>query len=221
MAFPPVSSGGHAVPTAHAVYPAHRGRPARAARSTAPTRPYTTLWGLGDPVKSCLAGTGWCHGGWIRSKLHMAEDLSDDLPLGHRGNDPQRPLMAKWAGGQIEGKHPLQQTRPAPVRCGVAGIRLFPTLLAWRWRDRAAQAAVRARQPPYRTRWTHGSGTSAASFSNSSRGESVMPVVPSDHGRVTRAASSADTTCVRIGTWKRSGMLHRWRFSAHHKKSGA
>ena len=30
----------------------------------------------------------------------MAEDLSDDLPLGHGGNDPQRPLMAKRAGGQ-------------------------------------------------------------------------------------------------------------------------
>src|SRR2546422_641506 len=33
-------------------------------------------------------------------------------------------------------------------------------------------------------RWTRGRGTSAASFSSSSNGESVMPVVPSDHGLV-------------------------------------
>src|SRR5262249_50095382 len=41
-----------------------------------------------------------------------------------------------------------------------------------------------AKQPPYRTRWTRGSGTGATSFSNSSRGESVTPVVPSDHSFV-------------------------------------
>jgi hypothetical protein len=38
--------------------------------------------------------------------------------------------------------------------------------------------------PLERTRWTRGSSTSADSFSSSSNGESVMPVVPSDHGFV-------------------------------------
>ena len=72
----------------------------------------------------------------------MAEDLSDDLPLGNGGNDPQRPLMAKRAGSQIEGKYPLQELRPAPVRRGAAGRRLFHTLLARRRDHRLAQRAV-------------------------------------------------------------------------------
>jgi hypothetical protein len=41
-----------------------------------------------------------------------------------------------------------------------------------------------AKQPPYRTRWTRGKGTKAASFSKGSTGERVMPVVPSDQGVV-------------------------------------
>jgi hypothetical protein len=43
-----------------------------------------------------------------------------------------------------------------------------------------------AKQPPYRTRWTRGKGTKAASFSKSSTGERVIPVVPSDQGVVKR-----------------------------------
>jgi hypothetical protein len=74
------------------------------------------------------------------------------------------------------------------------------TLLARCRRDRAAQAAVRRQQPPYRTRWTRSSGTSTASFSKSSRGVSVTLVVPSDHGfvnvyaRSPLAASSRDSS---------------------------
>ena len=41
-----------------------------------------------------------------------------------------------------------------------------------------------AKQPPYRTRWTRGRGTNAASFSKRSNGERVIPVVPSDQGLV-------------------------------------
>src|SRR5262249_17354256 len=41
-----------------------------------------------------------------------------------------------------------------------------------------------AKHPAERTRWTRDRGTSAASFSKSSKGESLMPVVPSDHGLV-------------------------------------
>jgi hypothetical protein len=56
--------------------------------------------------------------------------------------------------------------------------------LTRRRRDRASQATGRRQTAPIPTRWTRGSGTSAASFSNSSRGESVIPVVPSDQGLV-------------------------------------
>jgi len=41
-----------------------------------------------------------------------------------------------------------------------------------------------AKQPPYLTWCTRGGGTRVASFSNRSKGDSLMPVVPSDHGRV-------------------------------------
>ncbi len=41
-----------------------------------------------------------------------------------------------------------------------------------------------AKQPPYRTRWTHGSDISAASFSKSSNDDSVIPVMLSDYGFV-------------------------------------
>jgi len=37
-----------------------------------------------------------------------------------------------------------------------------------------------AKQPPYRTRWTRGKGTKVTSFSKSSPGGRVIPVVPSD-----------------------------------------
>jgi hypothetical protein len=41
-----------------------------------------------------------------------------------------------------------------------------------------------AKQPAYRTWCTRGWGTNADSFSNSSNGDSLIPVVPSDQGRV-------------------------------------
>jgi len=41
-----------------------------------------------------------------------------------------------------------------------------------------------AKQPPYRTWCTRGGGTNTANFSNSSNGESLIPVVPSDQARV-------------------------------------
>ena len=41
-----------------------------------------------------------------------------------------------------------------------------------------------AKQPAYRTWCTRGGGTHAANFSNSSNGDSLMPVVPSDQGWV-------------------------------------
>jgi hypothetical protein len=73
----------------------------------------------------------------------MTQDARDHRLLDNGGNDPQHPLMAKRAGGQIEGKHPLQEPRPAPVRRGTAGLRLFHTLLARRRDNRRAQRAVR------------------------------------------------------------------------------
>ena len=119
---------------ANGIANAARGVRYTATARTSPTRPRTTLWVLGDPVKSFLAGTGRHDGGWVCRQFHMAEDLSDHLPLGHRSNEPQRPLMAKRAGSHIQSTHPLEQPRPAPVRRGAAGLRLFHALLAWRWR---------------------------------------------------------------------------------------
>jgi len=41
-----------------------------------------------------------------------------------------------------------------------------------------------AKQPAYLTWCTRGGGTHADSFSNNSNGDSLIPVVPSDQGRV-------------------------------------
>ena len=68
------------------------------------------------------------------------------------------------------------------MRCGVAGLRLFPTALAWRWRERAAQAAVRRQTAPVLHQMDAGQRYQRRQLSNSSRGESLIPIVPSDHG---------------------------------------
>lgn len=57
-----------------------------------------------------------------------------------------------------------------PCWRGVGGIALHSWLCA-------------VKPPPYRTWCTRGGGTHAASFSNRSNGESLIPVVPSDQAR--------------------------------------
>jgi len=81
-------------------------------------------------------------------QFQMAEKRADHLGLGDGGDNPQRPMTAKRTGGHIQRKHPLQQPRPAPVRGGVAGLRLFYALLAWRRCDRPTQQTVRRQTAP-------------------------------------------------------------------------
>src|SRR5262249_51119924 len=71
---------------------------------------------LGDPVTWCLAGTGRCDGGWVRSPFQMAKDLADYCALRDDGDDSQRPLMAKRAVGHIQCKHAPQEPGPGPIR---------------------------------------------------------------------------------------------------------
>ena len=104
--------------------------------------------GLGNPIERGLASTGWGNRWRVGRALQMAEHLLDHLGLGDGGHDPERAALAKGTGAQSQGKHPLQESRPAPVRRGTAGLRLFHPLLAWRRCDRAAQVAVRRQTAP-------------------------------------------------------------------------
>ena len=185
---PPVSSGDHAVPTAYAVHPAHCGslpeRPAARRNAacagagtarTAPMRPRTTLWGLGAPSQKLLGGNGLAPWGvGPEASLHMAEDtflmtspwviaaMIRSVPLiGKTGQVPRSRANTRFS-----------RQRPAPVaRCRCC----WPQALSppgWRGVDVIAPAwpaVQRQTSPPYLTRWTRGSGTRAASFSNSSR----------------------------------------------------
>src|SRR5262245_28113071 len=45
----------------------------------------------------------------------MAEHLPDHLSLGDGGNDLERATLAQGTGAQLQGKHPLEEPRPAPV----------------------------------------------------------------------------------------------------------
>ena len=149
--------GGMTNGMAHAVRGVRHSSTAR----TSPTRPRLTLWALGEPDKSCLAGTGRRDGGRVYRQFQMAENRTDHLGRGDGGDNPQRSMTAKrkvarlppptqWrkTGGHIQRKHPLQQPRPAPVRGGVAGLRLFYALLAWRRCDRPTQQTVRRQTAP-------------------------------------------------------------------------
>jgi hypothetical protein len=58
--------------------------------------------------------------------------------------------------------------RRAQLQCGLALLASASSMPCWRGVGVIAPRRwlCGARQPPYRTRWTRGSGTSAASFSN-------------------------------------------------------
>src|SRR5262249_42495676 len=124
--------------------------------------------GLDDPVKSCLAGTGWRDGGGSGASFTWRRIFRMTSPWVTAAMSRSVPLMAKRAGGQIEGKHPLQEPRPAPVWRGAAGLRPFHTLLVWRRRNCAAQAAVR-RQTASVPRYTRRRGTRATRTTSAQR----------------------------------------------------
>ena len=77
----------------------------------------------------------------------MAEDLADDLALRDDGDDPQHPALAQRTGAHLQGKHPLQEPRPAPVRRRRAGLLFLHPLLARRRDNRLAQCAMRRQTP--------------------------------------------------------------------------
>src|SRR5262249_50421869 len=68
----------HAQPYARSRHGAHM--------TDEPTR---VVVGSGDPVTVCLASTGRRDGGWVCSKLQMAEDLADHRALRDDGDEPQ------------------------------------------------------------------------------------------------------------------------------------
>ena len=62
--------------------------------------------GSGDPVTVCLASTGRRDGGWVCSKLQMAEDLADHRTLRDDGDEPQGPVLTPRAVHHIQRKDP-------------------------------------------------------------------------------------------------------------------
>ena len=103
----------------------------------------------------------------------MTQDARDHGLLGHGGNDPERAASAPGTGGQSQIKHASQQSCSAPARCPWPGCMPIYTLLARCRDDRVPQLAMRCQTASIADEM----GT------QSSNGDNVMPVVPSDHGR--------------------------------------
>jgi hypothetical protein len=113
----------------------------------------------------------------------MTQDAREHRLLGDRGNAPERAAPTKGTCG-ISRAH----THPRSLAQFQEGVLVFASSTStpcWRGVGIIASrsALCGAKQPAERTRWTRGKGTSAASFSKRSNGDSLMPVVPSDHGR--------------------------------------
>jgi hypothetical protein len=107
-----------------------------------------TFYSLGrGPREGGVAGPRRGDRRRVGGELQMAEHLADDLGLGDGGDDAERPAPTRRATLHVEGKHPFQQARPAPVRRGAAGRRRFGTLLARRRGDEAAEPTVRRQTP--------------------------------------------------------------------------
>jgi len=138
---------------------------------------------LNDPVERFLAQMGRCNGRWDGGWLEMTQDAPDHRLLGDCGNDPERAAPAKGTCGHIQSKYAPQEPGPVPVRCSSLRLIHAHTPLAWCRDNRLSQRAVRRQTAGIAHKVDARKGTSAAGFSKSSNGDSLMPVVPSDHGR--------------------------------------
>src|SRR5262245_18990563 len=107
----PWGAGGRGMPLAYGRAPAQPGVPLRHCTHGAYETPCAGV-DLGHPVNRYLAGAGRREGWRVGSKLQMAEDLANDLPLRDDGYDAQRPLMAQRAASPIQRKDPLEQPCP-------------------------------------------------------------------------------------------------------------
>jgi hypothetical protein len=106
-------------------------------------------------------------------------DVSHALGRATRGwGDRQRAHLGHDRPPRDAGRGAVGSGR-GPCEAVVGGLRRYHALLAWGRGDEAAPRTVRHQTAARRTRCIRG-----ASFSSSSTGASVMPVVPSDHGRV-------------------------------------
>lgn len=70
------------------------------------------------------------------------QDMEKDRPARDGGDDPQGAFETARAALQVNGKHPLEQPCPTPVRRDRAAWSL-DTLLAGGWGDGPSQLAVR------------------------------------------------------------------------------
>ena len=95
----------------------------------------------------------------------MTQDTREHRCLEQGCHDAEGTAPAQGTGGHSQVKHAPQQSCLAPVRCPRVGLMPIHTLVTRGRRDRAAQTAVGRPTASYRTRWTPGSGTSAASGS--------------------------------------------------------
>jgi hypothetical protein len=55
-------------------------------------------------------------GGWVCSKLQMAQELVDHRALRDDDDVPQCPALTPWTCGSLEAKAAPQQPRPRPRR---------------------------------------------------------------------------------------------------------
>src|SRR5215831_3472249 len=120
--------------------------PRRMARGLPPTGRARGTSGRG-PGKGVLADTRWGDGWWVYRQFQMLEDLPDDRALRDGGDDPQCPPLAERAARHVQGKHPLEQPRPAPAWRPRVRRLLVDTLLAGRRDDGPVQVAVRRQAP--------------------------------------------------------------------------
>ena len=116
----------------------------------------------------------------------MKQNLADDLCLGNGGDEPQAALLTPRTGCHIDAKDALKQFAPAPARHAASGLGLAYAPLTWSERDGASQFTVRRQAAAiahlvHTRRWNQ-----RRQLLRSSNGDSLMPIVPSDHRRVKR-----------------------------------
>src|SRR5262245_52395842 len=137
---------------------------------------------------------------WNRGQLEVAQEAGHHRLLGDGGNDAQGAMAAKGKVARLPPPTQWRQkgrsqgslrphsggrqvaisranTRPSSLAQCQDGVPVFdtsPSTPYWRGVGRIAARSLLggARQPAERTRCAHGRGTSAASFSRSSNGES-------------------------------------------------
>ena len=158
-------------------------QPLRGGKHTSPgrtslTRPRATSWAKATQSNVAWRARAGAMGGGTAASLRGRRIRVITDAWGRAAMRRSAPRRHK---GQVAiARSNTRRSSLAQLQRGVPVLASGPSTPCWRGVGVIAprQLLCGAKQPPYRTRWTRGSGTSAASLSNSSRGESVTPVIP-------------------------------------------